>query len=470
MYRNNAIGVPREYHSLITAVDQNWVWDDGDFLNVKLWGIQINDQVQGGWTNPPPAGATYEFFTSQINLATYSVEQSLGFTVLTTLKEYRTPPTPAHPNGQVAPLPANCQIICYCTGNATIIDTKIKRLSYVRRVSTWATDEDEVPAYTPNDFFARFNTFPGDLKPPFRLGQDPNGGFRVSLLLDKMRAFSMSKQMVDDLGLNTFLTDPEVVQIDREHQQIVLPEVIPLDIHNDWLADYSGHGNFDARLNVGRLEDFSVIDPGGVVQGPLLVDTPDLTYLVSHINGNRYQLIKVHTNTVKNEQIADTKIEGDLLSDSHGKLFYQWYDPPQGSFLSNTQTVSLDSFAEFSSIRIVIPDGVIFQPMLAGRSDARILAELRLTFPLSPSQVLQGNGPQASPEGLLMSTSFTNYGDLLWHASPSKQYLQVTSGNPIYRINCEIRLVYRDPTRQPKVLLLGYKDLFELKLRLIQLQ
>jgi hypothetical protein len=108
--------------------------------------------------------------------------------------------------------------------------------------------------------------------------------------------------------------------------------------------------------------------------------------------------------------------------------------------------------------------------MLAGRSDSRILAELRLVFDLSPSQVLRGFGPEEENYGLLMSTSFTNYGDLLWNASPSKQYLQVTSGNPIYRINCEVRLVPRDPTEEPVVLYLGYNDLFELKLRLLQLQ
>ena len=108
--------------------------------------------------------------------------------------------------------------------------------------------------------------------------------------------------------------------------------------------------------------------------------------------------------------------------------------------------------------------------MLAGRSDARILAELRLPFDLAPSTVIQGYGPAASPEGLLMSTSSTGYGDLLWNSDSSKQYLQVTSGNPVYRINCEVRLIYRDPTKEAKVLFLGYNDLFEIKMRLIQLQ
>ena len=145
-------------------------------------------------------------------------------------------------------------------------------------------------------------------------------------------------------------------------------------------------------------------------------------------------------------------------------------NPPKGSYLGNSGTVSIGGFSTFASIRIVIPDGLIFSPMLSGRSDARILAELRLPSIDPQCQIQSGFGPDADPIGPLMSGDTSYFGDVIWNSDSSKQYLPVTSDNPIYRLNVECRLVYRDPTIEPKVLHLGYKDIFEVKLRLLQLQ
>ena len=454
----------RLYHSPITELSDDWIFKDshGDFY-MSLWSHQINGNQQGSWTNPPPKDAVYQFYAGG-DLTATAVEDNFTLSVTTKVGQFTDM---AGNNGN---LPVQCTVShCPLLGAQQVNVPENQRIFYTRRVSTWATDENEVPCYTPNDFFARFNTFPGNTKPPYRLGQDPNGGFRVSILQDGLLGFAMSKVMIDDLGLQNFLTVPTLLNWGPK-TDMYQPEVIPLDDNNNWIASYSGPGNFSARLTLGVITDFSVIDQVGNITGPLTVDTVLETLLISHLDGKRYQLVQMHQLKYTDANVEDSKIPGALMSDSDNNLFYFWAKPPQGSFLSNLQTVSLDSFAKFSSIRIVIPDGVIFQPMLAGRSDARILAELRLVFDLSPSQVLRGFGPDEETYGLLMSTSFTNYGDLLWNASPSKQYLQVTSGNPIYRINCEVRLIPRDPTEEPVVLYLGYNDLFELKLRLLQLQ
>ena len=464
-WHQNVAGVERLYHTIITGLDSNWIFKDhnGD-LYMSLWSHLINPNQLGGWTNPPEKDTVYQFYSGG-DLTGVPVESLFTLDIKVKLGKFQNTGAPP----LYVPLPAGVKQVCSTAGTGRVNVPSKTIDSYTRRVATWATDDDEVPCYTPNDFFSYFNTFPGDIKPPYRLGQDPNGGFRVSIIGENLSGFSMSKLMMDDLGLNNFLTVPNQTKashiIDR-HQ----PEVIPLDIDNNWKANYSGSGKFSTRLTLGSITSFSIINQAGTIIGPLEFDTQLGALLISHVDGNRYQLIQMHELKIQDSEIADTKFPGQLMADEDNNLYYYWPNPQQASFLSNTQTVSLDSYALFSSIRIVVPDGVIFQPMLAGRSDARILAELRLVFDLSPSQVLQGFGPDAGPYGLLMSTSFTNYGDLLWNSGASKQYLQVTSGNPIYRINCEVRLIYRDPTREPKVLYLGYNDLFELKLRLIQLQ
>ena len=516
-------GTAEEFNSIVKTLANNWVSTDphnGDFL-ISIWSQQLDIvNYPNYWlhTGTPLPGDIYHLYQNRggIDLTDVPIETSLSIKSKITPTFWNQnpitaanalPPQALADGVTTAPYPTqNNGVQVYAP--KVYIDDK-DRTSYNMR----ASQTEDIAAYTPSDFFQHFNVFPGGGKPPFRLGQDPNGGFRVNILSDNMEAFSMSKVMIDDLGLNTYLTVPEVITTDDLHESVFKPEVIPLDDENNWYRSYasgssqinyvagsvtigsitaspsfpinyasgsvnignvirtpSATGHFAPHLTVGNMSDYDVCDAAGTITGPLDPETPLGSFLLSRVDGYKYKLITFYKLKVKEEKISDGKIQGTLLSDGDGNLYYNWTSPPQGSFLSNSQTVSLDSFALFSSIRIVVPDGVIFQPMLAGRSDARILAELRLVFDLGPPQVLQGFGPGEAPEGLLMSTSFTNYGDLLWNSGASKQYLQVTSGNPIYRINCEVRLVYRDPTKEPKVLFLGYNDLFELKLRLIQLQ
>ena len=107
--------------------------------------------------------------------------------------------------------------------------------------------------------------------------------------------------------------------------------------------------------------------------------------------------------------------------------------------------------------------------MLAGKTDARVLAELRLPSP-DVTQIRSARFDESQNQtALKMDEAVVPYGDVIWNSSSSKQYLPVTSDNPIYRLNVECRLVPRDPTVEPKVLKLGFNDLLEVKLRLLQL-
>ena len=158
-----------------------------------------------------------------------------------------------------------------------------------------------------------------------------------------------------------------------------------------------------------------------------------------------------------------------LYTGGDGRIYRRWSYLPEGTIIGNDQTISVGSFATYSSIRLVIPDGLIFSPMLAGKTDARVLAELRLPSPdVTQIRSAQYDGTRTET-ALKMDEAVVPYGDVIWNSSSSKQYLPVTSDNPIYRLNVECRLVPRDPTVEPKVLKLGFNDLLEVKLRLLQL-
>ena len=294
----------------------------------------------------------------------------------------------------------------------------------------------------------------------------------IKMLTDSTLQFRISNDMREKMGLNDYITVPNI----KVHSPVNSYETIPLvykcdPVTKQWDRSYSRNGMFDHTILSGPIDEFKVVDANGDVTGDLLPGTPVNTLLRDEGGaGDYFRLCRMVVNTTEDYSIIDGKIPGITITEDDGTEYMSFPNPPKGSYLGNSNTVSIGGFSTFASIRIVIPDGLIFSPMLSGRSDARILAELRLPS-IDPQCVIQsGFGPAADPIGPLMSGDTSYFGDVIWNSDASKQYLPVTSDNPIYRLNVECRLVYRDPTIEPKILHLGYKDIFEVKLRLLQLQ
>ena len=113
---------------------------------------------------------------------------------------------------------------------------------------------------------------------------------------------------------------------------------------------------------------------------------------------------------------------------------------------------------------MVVPSGISFDPMISSHADARILCELRLPFQ-NTAEIQQGfleNKP------VVTSTESSFYGDVIWNNPPSGlQYLPLTTQGGIYDFEVAAELVPRDPNIGPQRVMLGYTDIFQIKLRFI---
>jgi hypothetical protein len=314
-----------------------------------------------------------------------------------------------------------------------------------------------------------FNTGFGTEKPPYTLGTDPNGGFRLTVLRDDINVLSISKIMCDDLGLMPVMNF-DGTTFTKPHVQEYNATMIPVDSNFKPKQEFTGDADWHNMVLEAAIESFSIYDVAqGVTTGPLRPDSAQLSIIKSETTGEFFQFLNLQPMFVQESTISQGILQASLEIDAKGEFVYRYRNPPIGGYITNTANVSIGGFSLFSDIRIVVPVGIIFNPMLSGRSDARVLAEMRLPF-VNSTSVIQGMGPQASPEGLLMSTNSTFFGDVIWNSISSKQYLKVTSQNPIYEIRVEVRLVYRDQSIEPKVLMLGYNDIFDMKIRLLQTQ
>ena len=74
---------------------------------------------------------------------------------------------------------------------------------------------DPIPVFTPLDMFEKFNTGWKDTA-PIEMMTDVNGGFRITVLEDKLNTLRISKQLIYDMGLNSFLVQEGVVNTDPE--------------------------------------------------------------------------------------------------------------------------------------------------------------------------------------------------------------------------------------------------------------
>ena len=349
-----------------------------------------------------------------------------------------------------------------------LIKKEIRR----RTVRRQATLDQPVASYTPNDFMQYFNVGFGDQPQPYILCTSPNGGWRIVVLEDNISKLIISKPMVDDMGLLSYLTTDGV-----ENQKEVGIEKMPLMLEIvpnksgvnwtwSWAENYGSPTSMVSRLVEGEVTDFNIINPqSGAVVGPLTTDDDNVPLHIQNIVTEKYyRLVAFESSKLFESDVSTVTHEGQLIIGADNIEFYQFLNPGKGSYIDNDQQVSIGSFSMFEAIRLVVPSGISFSPMISSHSDSRILCSLRLPFQNSAS-VEQGF---LKNEPLVMSTESTFYGDVLWNNPPSGlQYLPLTTQGGIYDFEVAVELIPRDPDLYPQRVMLGYTDIFQIKLRFI---
>ena len=275
------------------------------------------------------------------------------------------------------------------------------------------------------------------------------------------------------MGLNTYL---EVSGIERPPtietvETVILQRVYP-DLSIQDTVRWNSHGQTDGGLHSELIEEidttnYIVVESATAADtaNPLDGNTPLYSYLRRTTDNTFWKYIHAISEQSQTNEITDIRIYGTSGITEQGIEYWEFTSVPQHSYIDNNQTVSVESFSEYEAIRIVSPSGVQFQPMIAD-SNVRILSESRLPFNNS-SSVVQGfleNKP------LVMSNDMAAFGDIQWNApSYGLQYLQLQSSGGIYDLDFEAVLVPRDPEKRVVPVQLGYTDIFQLKIRFVQL-
>jgi len=274
------------------------------------------------------------------------------------------------------------------------------------------------------------------------------------------------------MGLLDFLvTDGiETKQLTNIEKLPVVIEIIPdkADPQNwiwNWAEDYHAPSSLQSRTKTMEITDFLIInrDTGAAVTP--LTETDEVPEHVQHQEtGKYYRLVSFEDKSVTRTEVSSITQQGLYRVDENDVGYYSFENPQKGSYMDNDQTVSIGSFSIFEAIRLVVPSGISFDPMISSHSDARILCELRLPFQ-NTAEIQQGF---LKNEPVVTSTESAFYGDIIWNNPPSGlQYLPLTTQGGIYDFEIAAELIARDPSVPPQRVYLGYTDVFQVKLRFI---
>jgi len=329
---------------------------------------------------------------------------------------------------------------------------------------------DPIPCFTPLDMFEKFNTGWKD-SAPIQMMTDPNGGFRITVLEDGISTLRVSQQMLYDMGLNTYLTQEGVVNQEPETYEY---KVVVLEVHRvtddtdipiyKWQTDYSNPQPLQSYLGIGDIHEFVIMNPAtGQETGPLRHDTVLPCTVIQTTSGKFYKVIAINYQKITNTNIANQHYEGRAFTAQDGLEFIEWKTPMKGAYIGNDNTVSIGSFSIYENIRLVAT-GFGFQPFIVARADQPVLCELRLPY---GNQMSLASGAGANQLTITNTTS-EFYGDIIYEAPASgHQYLRLNSQTPVYDITVEPRLIPRDPDLPQERVMLGFSDVFQVKLRFL---
>jgi hypothetical protein len=349
--------------------------------------------------------------------------------------------------------------------DATFKNQITVRQSITRR----PTLTDPIPCFTPLDMFEKFNTGWKDAA-PIQMMTDPNGGFRITVL-DDISTLRISRQMIYDMGLNSFLTQEGVVNQEpvKHEWKAILLELNKITTDDEipvykWQDDYSNPSTIQSHLVVADLDEFVVIDSNtGNATYPLLHNT-DVPCFVKQTSSDKvYKAIRITYTSVLNTNIANRYYEGRTFVAPDGLEYLEWKNPTKGAFLGNDNTVSVGSFSIYENIRLVAT-GFGFQPFIVAGAQDPVLCELRLPYS-NQASLASGYGQN---QITVTNTTTEFYGDIIYQAPASgHQYLRLNSQQPIFDMTIEPRLIPRNPSLPVERVMLGFSDVFQVKLRFL---
>ena len=350
-----------------------------------------------------------------------------------------------------------------------------------RQESVLRRGVDEITSvFTVNDMYQRYNlpeeTDHSDdpVDSLWYLGTAADGGFEIRLPTNKLHYFRISAPFVEALGLSTDLTVVGNLKDKVEDLRLI---VQPWNID---LQRPKKPSLFLSVLDIDELDPKNVVislldqnsgnytDISGYTLAQFIALVPDSDEdlydddappVLIRVGDTFYRLIDVRDDGHTKHKKSIVKVPGVKLTDAAGIDYWEWQKPPPGSYITNTSTISVESFSLFSDIRVVVPVGCSFTPMMVQNSSGiRVLAEFRIPFQYSVSSARSGV-PQ------ITNSVFT--GDLIWNRSGGSQYLKITSASKVYQIIVNAEAVYRDPNHQPptRKIYLPKRGLFEVKLR-----
>ena len=316
--------------------------------------------------------------------------------------------------------------------------------------------EEERFIYTPNEFFYAFNKalyqdHSREVVLPFCLQTDENGGFVLRWRdVDPANPSSeliISVALVEALGLNNWF---EFEADTLEGKSVKDMYYVKRHQVDDWSQSANNMFRWIVRTDLSNHIPSKSFHPP---QNP-----PDIGSVLYDRAGLEWVFVD-HKLVNQTQYTAVTKrIFPDVETDLDGNQYYVFRELPESGRITNTQQVSVESFATFSEITIVIPN-LPFQPMLGTNTDERILASLRMPFTYTTTNDFSGE---------VTSTGFSYYGDLIFNTEPSRSYLKITTDQQLYDCDCEVRLIERDGTMH--VMELPQAGEFQIKLRLLQTQ
>lgn len=326
-------------------------------------------------------------------------------------------------------------------------------------------EKKDYPTISPNQMFQIFNAKDDTGENGWLLNGHANGGFQIEIKKD-YDVFVIQKEFADLLGLDPRMIsfqNSAIAQAEEQNRILVIPCEEP-DFEGNSKAKYTNE-NFSNYVTEGDIEQFTLYDPPQMLNPATIKNLIGETLQKTNAPENEsfFKLVNTYNKTLSRERITRFRKDPFVETTKDGEV-YIFHNVKAGDYMENLQMVSMESFALFEGIQLCVPS-LPFQPMITSfSSGSRVLAELRLDFPV---------GPQAGPDGTNQGTNDFWVGDIHWSANNGHQYLQLsTAQQSIYNMNIRAYLVYRDANNiPPKPIWIAPKGgLFQVKIRLVSVK
>ncbi len=322
------------------------------------------------------------------------------------------------------------------------------------------------PALSPNEMFQIYNGLDESGEPLWLLNGHINGGFKIEIKQD-LDTLRVSKEFFDELGLDPRVLSYESVSEEDKHSVgVLLVPTLQPDEEGTAIDRPQEHSNFsnwvtEADVSQCTLWDGSMIDSSSGALDQLVGQVVRVIGLEESVS--YFRLMNHYRKHRAGGKLRKMFLKDSRIEDGDDGPEYVFSNVSAGDVIQNLQYVSVESFSMFEAIQLCA--SVPFQPMITSYSSGmRVLAELRLSFPV---------GPQPGPTGKNQGTNDFWIGDIQWNASNGHQYLQLsTAQQSIYQLEIRAQFVYRNANALPPkpIWIAPRGGLFQTKIRLVSVK